>query len=1127
MYNFYLKKGIRLPIHRRMRKLLLIMKITTLILITVILHVSATSLAQKVTLKEKNVPLVDVFNQISTQTGYDFAFTTEALKAAKPVTINVKNVELKDVLNQIFEGQNLDFSFDNKIVVIKPKEESFIDRAKAALAAIDVTGRVVGEDGQPLPGATVLVRGSNNSTSTDASGYFSLKNVDANATLQITFVGFDKLEIKAKSDLGTIKLTTSQSKLDEVKVIAYGQTTERLSTGNVSSVSAKTIGSQPVNNPLLALEGQVPGLFITQTNGLPGGGVTVRIQGQNSIQKGNDPLIVIDGVPFSSQTIQTVGLNYTSPLGSSGGYRSGLGNPLAFVNPSDIESISVLKDADATAIYGSRAANGVILITTKKGKAGDTKVDIDANQGWGRIAKQFDLLNTQQYLMMRHQALKNNGLPNNPSIATDPTNTDYDINGLWDTTRYTNWQKVLLGNTSHYTNINGSVSGGTNQIQYLVGGTYHRETSVFPGNFADTKGSLHFSLNTSSLNNRFKMQFSGSYLADNNELPQTDLTAAALQLPPDAPAIYKADGTLNWATSPTGVSTWSNPFAGLLATYTSNTSNLMGNALLSYKIIDGLELKSNFGYTNLQINEKSLVPLISYNPENQKSLGSNGRFDTQGNNNVYTWIAEPQLTYQRSFKWGRVNALVGSAIQQTNGSGSSLQAKGFNSDAVISNLASAASISSLGTTASTYKYNALFGRLNYNWGDRFIIDLNARRDGSSRFGSQSQFHDFWSTAGAWIFSEEKLIKENLSWLSFGKIKLSYGTTGNDQIGDYQFLSLYNVYSAGVAYQGVPGIQPAGISNPYLQWEETHKFSSGIDLGFFHDKVIFSFNYSHNLSSNQLNSYPLPSIAGFEGITINLPAKIENNSLDFQLNAKVITTKDFSWSISGNLTIPTTKLVSYPNLANSTFIVGQPVTAYKVFHFLGVDPTTGLYLVADKNGAPTTTPDYSADLTQVINLTPKYYGGLSNSFVYKKLELNLFFQFVKRMGPNYRFGQVTPGLAFTNEPVSVLSAWQKPGDVTSTQQYDSNYSFIGTLGNALNSDAAFSDASYIRLKNLSISYQLPDRWARNMSLRNLSIYLQGENLLTFTKLPGGLDPETLSPAVLPLLRIITTGVRIGL
>jgi TonB-linked SusC/RagA family outer membrane protein len=1106
---------------RGLAKTLRIMKITASILLIACLHVSARSFSQRVSLRESKAPLDKVFREIREQTGYTFVYTESLLKETSPVTMDVRDMSLDSVLEICFRTQPVGYEIVEKTVVVKPKVAEVPATAVVVAPQNDIQGRVVDSAGNPLEGASIQVKGTKIVVASDRHGRFEIKNVDAGEMLEISYTGYQSREVKIISgqlDL-TIQLTISNNPLDEIQIIAYGATTQRLNTGNVTTINAKEIEQQPVDNPLLALEGRVPGMFITQSNGLPGSGVLVRIQGQNSIQEGTDPLYVIDGVPIASQMLATTSGGIGGILGTSGGV--GVGNPLSYINPNDIESISILKDADATSIYGSRAANGAVLITTKKGKIGGAKLDINLQQGYGAVTRRIGLMNTPEYLQMRHEALLNDGLTPGP--------TDYDINGLWDTTRYTDWQKVLLGGSAHYTNLNGSVSGGNLLTQYLIGASYHRETTVFPGDFADQKGSVHFNIASGSGNQRFKIQLTGFYLFDNNQLPGLDLTTNAVSLAPDAPALYKPDGTLNWMPDANGVSSWGNPLAPDYIVYHNNTSNLVGNALLSYQLLRGLTLKSSFGYTNLQTNELEGLPIISQAPEYQPYATRTAYYSYS---TINTWIIEPQLEYKRNLGENRIDLLAGATIEQNNDNGLNMTGSGYNSDSALPDIHSASTVLINSTILSTYKYNAAFGRFNYSYNDRYILDITVRRDGSSRFGPQTQFHNFGSLGGAWIFSEENFFKNDQKWISFGKVRGSYGTTGSDQIGDYQFMNLYQPIPANVPYQGISALGPIGLTNPYLEWEETRKLQFGLDIGMFKNSILFTVNYNHNRSSNELLYYPLPSITGFGGITENLPATIQNAGWEMTLNTKNVNTKEFSWNSSINLTIPRNKLVAFPNLQNSsyaeTYIIGQPVSIRKTFVFDGVNPSTGTYQF-DSKGGPTSSPAYGTDQTAIVNTLPKFYGGFQNSFRYKGFELEFLFQFVRQVGSNYYFGKLIPGAFFGgngNEPVSVLSRWQQPGDITSIQRYTSGFSLFGPYFYATGSNRAFSDASFIRFKNLSFSWYLPSKWQQRVRLQNSRLFINAQNLFTITRFDG-MDPENQSVSALPPLRIITAGLQVGL
>lgn len=1065
--------------------------------------------------------LQKIFQKIEEQTGKRIFYSNSILNDQEKVKLKVVNITIREVLSQILTGKKLEWSIEPKfITIVEIKNQS---TPKSTLTGADttisVTGRVTDEKGEPIPGATVQVKGTNNGVTTGIDGSFILRNVYPGSSLNISSIQYltKQVAVTGKKMMNDIQLQESVSDLDETVIIAYGTTTKRYATGNVSTIKAKDIEKQPVNNPILALQGRVPGLFITQENGIPGGGVTVRIQGQNSIGNGNDPLYIIDGVPYVSQMLETT-TNYV--LGGSGGPGgSGQGNPLNYINPLDIESIDILKDADATAIYGSRAANGAILISTKKGKAGKTSTNFGLQSGWGQTSRRMDLMNTRQYLEMRHEALINDG-------TSDPSDTDYDINGLWDTTRHTNWQKELIGGTAKYTTVNGSVSGGTTSVQYLVGATYHKETSMFPGNFSDNRGSIHFSLNSISIDKKFKLELSGYYLFDNNQLPFSDLTTTAITLAPVAPALYRADGSLNWQPNSLGASSWSNPLAYAIATYQNKTSNLLSNLTMGYEVFPGLEVKSSFGYNNLLTKEFSGFPLEANKPEDRPY---SERSAIYSNSTINSWIIEPQVSYKKDFRNSKLNLLMGGTIQQKNSNGENVTGQGYSNNALLKDINSARSVTVNNTVGLIYKYAAFFGRINYNLSDKYILNLTARRDGSSRFGSKDQFHDFGAIGAAWIFSEEAFIKNNMSsFLSFGKLRGSYGTTGNDQIPDYGFLHLYYPISYDVPYQDGNGLIVNNLTNPYLQWEETRKFQFGIELGFLQDRILITGNYIRNRSSNQLLEYILPTVTGFSHIEANFPATVQNKAWEFSIISKNINSKLLNWSSNINITIPKNKLIAFPNLATSSYanalIIGQPIDIVKTFKFAGVDAITGSYQFMDHTDKLTSTPDYATDMTVLRNTSPTYYGGFGNTLSCKGFELDILFQFVKqiRAGYNFGYGPYQPGSRLRNQPASLLNRWQKEGDITTTQRFSADFRLYDQYNYVNISDANFTDASYIRLKNLSLSYQLPMDWINKMQLTNCKISIQGQNLLTFTNY-SGVDPET---PISPVMKFLTCSLHVS-
>lgn len=1115
----------------------LAMKLTVFLFITAILSARASGIAQNVTLSGKNLTLKQVFATIKQQTGYVVLAQKNIYSGSATVSIEAKNLPLKDLLDEILKGRSLDYVIKDKTIVLSKISKNnppslFDSTADQQNDPQPVSGRILNHKGQPLEGASIRVKKTNRGVFADATGHFKI-NAEPGDILVITYSGYKEKEVKITTlqSTGDIMVEVSDSKLDEVQIIAYGKTSRRLSTGNIGSVKSEEIEKQPVNNPLLALQGRVPGLFIEQATGFSGSGVTVRIQGKNSIQNGNDPLYVIDGVPYVSQFMPQGGGNWV--LGNSGGsFRipNVNGNPLSAINPADIESIDVLKDADATAIYGSRAANGAILITTKKGKAGATRVNLNMQAGGGRVPKKMKLMNAEQYLTMRKEALANDGLNPIPGRMGDN-----DLNGNWDNTRETDWQKELLGNTSLYNDFQASVSGGNGNTTFLLGAGYHKETTVFPGDFSDKKGSVHFNITNASANQKFKMQFSGNYLAGNNQLPKIDLTRAAMLLSPVAPALYTADGKVNWAPDASGGTTFiKNPIGYLYDRFTDKTTSIVGNLILSYEILPGLDIKSSFGHTSLLSNYTNKTMLGSVMPEDL-ATGRQQRSAEFGDNTIKTWLIEPQLTYKRTISKGTLELLAGAAIQRNNSNGYSIMATGFSNDLVMDDIRSASSTTPGSSIRADYKYNAAFGRVNYNWENKYILNVSARRDGSSRFGPENRFHNFGAVGAAWIFSEEKWIQDQLSFLSFGKLRVSYGTTGNEQIPDYQYLSLYQPVTQEIPYQGIAVYAPNQLSNPFLQWESTKKTQIGLDLGFFNDRIQFNTNYYLNRSDNQLSAYLLGATTGFYSIFKNQSFKIKNTGWEFMLSGTVIQSAAFSWTSSINLTIPKTLLMDYPALDKtsdaSRRIIGKPMGATYAYHLLGVDPATGIYQFEDDKGDATSNPT-TKDKNVIVNPFPTAYGGFQNTISYKNFQLDLMFQFTKQEARNYSYGslQYTVG-GFSqgegNQSVLLLNRWQKPGDVATIQKYSTRFdNYIQHIYARDQSDAGISDASYIRLKNLSLAWRMPASWMKATRLQSGSLFIQGQNLLTITNYTG-LDPETKSSTILPPLRVITAGLKLML
>jgi TonB-dependent starch-binding outer membrane protein SusC len=1084
-----------------------VMKIMALLLFAACLHASATGFSQHVTLKADNMPLKQVLAKVKDQTGYSFFFKKGSLDQTSPVTVQVNNMPLAEFLDVVLKDQPLKYELSFKTITLIPKPVTAVTTGWQPKRYQEITGNIKGENDVPLSGASVKVKGTTIGTTSDAGGRFSI-HVEPGQTLVISYIGYEDKQIKISNETSlTIQLKLNEVALDAVTVNkGYYTENRRLSTGNISTVKAEDIERQPVTNPLSAIQGRVPGMIITQSTGMPGSAFKVQIRGRNSIKAGLDPLYVVDGIPYSASLLNVMGgLTNDATLG---------GSPLNFINPQDIATIDILKDADATAIYGSRGANGVILITTKKGKAGKTQVTANVSQGFAKVAHKVKLLNTRQYLDLRYEGLKTDNQTLAGFYAAELRN--------FDTTRYTDWQKELLGGSASYTNAQLSMSGGTAATNYLIAGGYNRQTTVFPGPGSDQRASLYFNINTSSNNQKFRASLTGGYIIGKNDLPRYDPIDLALSLPPIAPALYNADGSLNWQNG-----NWVNPLGRYRARYSRKVNNVIGNMVLSYQLLKGLEIKSTFGYTYMHVDETNNFPSAMYNP----ALSVPGQAEFLNTNNL-TWIIEPQASYTRDIWKGRLNVLIGSTIQQNRYNGMSVNATGFTSDALLGNLMSAGTITPRSSLVSSYKYNSVFGRFNYTLLHKYVVNLTMRRDGSDRFGPAKRFGNFGAIGASWIFSRENLIAEHLPFISFGKLRGSYGTTGNDGIGDFQFIRTYSV--GGYTYQGVRGLSPDNLFNDDYAWEVNKKLEGGIEMGFFRDRVIITANYFLNRSDNQLVGYRIPAQTGFTGITDNWPAVVENKGWELMLNTHNIRIGQVAWNSYFNISITRNRLAKFPNIANTsyaqTLTVGLPLDMTRVFDVTGVDPATGNYVFLDRNGKSIQYPAYPSDpldRTVLINRNPKYYGGFQNNVSYKGFELDFLFQFVKQVGPSF-FGSVVPGAGSStggNQPVKVLNRWHKPGDVATFQN--------ASVSNLLywdyymkQSDVAYSDASFIRLKNVQLAYDFSSNINKRIGLQQLRIYVQAQNLFTITHYDG-MDPENQSAFSLPPLRVLTAGIKLTL
>lgn len=969
-----------------------------------------------------------------------------------------------------------------------------------------ITGTVTDNtNNKPISGVSIFQEGSDTVATTNSSGIYRVQVSGENSILVFKHPDYPERKVSLGDrvavdvSLGKENPNAKEKAIEEVVLNAgYYKVRDKERTGSIAKIGVKDIENQPVTNVLASAQGRMSGVSITQNSGVPGGGFDIQIRGKNSIRReGNEPLYIIDGVP---QTSETPSLYSSSILPWSSI------NPLNAINPNDIESFEVLKDADATAIYGSRGANGVVIVTTKKGKKGRSELKLNTSYSLSNIARRMEMMNTEQYLGMRRQGFQND----NVAIPA----TMYDVNGKWDQNRYTDWQQELIGKTADAYAVQLSLGGGSETTSYQISYGHTEQTTVFPADFRYRTNNINSNFSYFTPDRRLEFTLVNSLSFNSNNVQNEDLTRRSIMLSPNAPALYTSDGNVNWENG-----TFTNPVGSLRSEYLNKTAYFNNGLNMTYKLFPFLSLKMNGGITYQNFEERSLKPHTMYTPVS--GLTSLNSVSSKNNQTNFSYILEPQIVANYTFRDHRFEMLIGSTLQKTNTDQGAIQGTGFESNQLISNIGTAKTKTISDQLQTEYNYTAVFARFNYQLKRRYIINLTGRRDGSSRFGPANRFGNFGAVGAAWLFSEEKLLKD-LKWLSLGKLRGSLGTSGNDKIGDYQYLDTYTVSSN--IYNGVTALNPSRLYNPNFSWEKTVKKEVALELGFWNSRVNFSGAYYDNTSSNQLVGIPLPATTGFASIQSNLPAKVRNTGWEFDTSFRVVRSSRFSYDTSLNLSIPRNVLVDFPNLEGSTYasqyMVGYPTTIAKVYQYDGIDPTTGLYRFKDFNGdGKVTSPD---DNRVVEKLGVRMFGGWSNNFRFGPWSASFLVQFVKQRNWNYNRQMLIPG-ALSNQPVEVLDVWSASNPGGTYMAYSAGYDPQKSSLHALfqNSTAAVSDASYIRLKNLQLNYRIP---VERMGIKEAMVYVQGQNLLTITNY-FGLDPEFILTGYLPPLKTYSVGFQL--
>jgi len=1056
-------------------------------------------------------PLKKAVDTIRVQTGRDI-FYAEAglLERAHPVSLHLHNASVEDALQACLKDQDLNSRQEGRTFFIerKPTSGSRLAKTSPSYARVHSVAvlriGVFNQKNEPLEGASILDKATGYQYKTDKDGVFRMPDPQPGNILVITFAGLEPAEHRVDDrDSLDIRLQTHVATLDETMVIPYGESGRERSTGNIFTITAKDIHNQPVANPLAALYGRVPGLMVTQSSGVPGAEFSVVIRGQSSLASGTTPLFIIDRIPYYNQSLSNI------ISGSAAGSLS----PFSIINQADVESIQVLKDADATAIYGSRGANGVILITTRKRKAKDGRLNIQLLTGVSHATRRPPLLNTPQFVRMRTEALQHDHLE--PDIVNSPDLV------LWDTTRTTDWGQVMIGDPAHITSIQGWVSGGNASTNYTAGLSWLRETNVYPGHPAHSLATANANFHHLSRDNRLSLQLTGLLGADQNHQFITDLTRLQFFSPNGPQTLTDSNGNLLFWDN--GVY-FNNPKASTRQSYKAVTYNLLGNGLVSYRLFRPLTLRTGFGSNIVHTSEESQVPIRSQDASSDPTGSSYSAGIT-----YHCWIIEQELDYQEQWGMWKLNMLAGGTLQGQRSTVSRLSATGFTSDALLSQPAAAALVTADKELAD-YHYGAGYARINVNWNNAYILNLTGRRDGSSRFGPGKQFGNFGAIGLAWIFRKGDSSRTDWPFLSFGKVRGSVGVAGNDQIGDYQYLSTWSNTTT-VPYQHLTGFYPTRPANGNLRWETIKKMEVAVDLAFLQDRISFTGVYYRHRSYDQLVYYSLPLQTGFTTELRNSPAVVMNAGWEFNLRMVNIHTSQVQWTTTLNGSIPTNRLVAFPGLANSSYgsylVVGQPIEVVKAYRFLGVDPATGIFRFTDVNKDGKMT---DSDRVVVGSFGLRWFGGITNSLRAKSWQLDIHIEFRAQKSRDYitaLYNSNPPGMQgpgqYSGTVRAIEDRWEKAGDHSRYQQVTTLSSSPAgqAILNYTNSSAALTDASFARIKTIAISYQLSDSLVKRLGLGDARFFAEAQNILTLSRYRG-VDPEISSAVIMPPLATIAVG-----
>jgi TonB-linked SusC/RagA family outer membrane protein len=969
--------------------------------------------------------------------------------------------------------------------------------ATAVIGQQSISGKVTDRDGDALIGASIMVKGTSIGTVSDIDGNFKV-NATGDATLVISYTGFATLEEALNNRTELTIILQPGIDLAEVLVTGYGTAIKRELTGNIAKIRTEDIKDMPVTSFDQAMQGKAAGVQITAGNGKLGQAVQIRVRGQSSVSASNEPLIVIDGIPAT-----------TGDLGSFGGAT----NPLSDINPQDIASIEILKDASAAAIYGARAANGVVLVTTKRGKTGRTSVNYGFQYGKSNPARLLEFLNTEQYLKLYRQAAaasdRIDGLAaSDPDSYTTYMEDFFKTQSLGtlgtDKAEDTNWGKLAYQDApmqQHDLNI----SGGNDKTTFYMSGQWFDQKGILIGNALNRITGrinvdhqaykwLKVGFNT-SLSRSFNERISGDRQFDN--------PMQIVALPPMTPA-NDPDTGLPVGTPPGDINipVYYNPLINLgNAYYNTNTNRNLSSVYAQVSILDGLNFRTEFALDMLDQQEE-----LYYNSKTQRNFGAPQGLGQNLFTRVENYNTNNYFTYGTDFGKAKLDLTAGMSYQQSQQKTNFIEGQDFPSDA-YRQVASAARKTDGSSTESNFRFLSYFARANVKLADKYLVGVSVRTDGSSRFGKESRYGFFPAASLGWILSEEGFLNNNKA-ISFLKVRASYGRTGNAEIGNFPQLGLF---AGDAAYNGAPGQRPSQLGNPDLSWETTDQFDAGLDFGLFNDRLTGEIDFYSKNTTGLLLNVNVPGSTGFSTQTRNV-GKLSNQGIEVVLNTDVVRGA-FRWKTSLNFAANKNEITDLQGqiieagLNNmSRAVEGQPLGTYFTAEYAGVDPANGnaLWYKNATEGNRETTSTYSQATRVVVGSPlPDWIGGVTNTFSYKGLELSVLFSAVIGNELNFygvgRFSSANARFE-DNQTVDQLAAWTKDNPNTNVPEARLFFN-----NGAQPSSRFIQDGSFVRLRNATLSYNFPKSLTSKAKIQSLRLFVTGQNLLTWTNYIGW-DPE---------------------